>query len=116
MILNTDDLTKPMQIRQDGCSNLAPKTMILGAIAGAGYLYLAAPSDWTKKYQLGLTSFDPEEVNWVQAVQIESAATLLLVLLMLVISDPDENREFEVFIWGIKLTSSTPPPPRVRAS
>ena len=68
---------------------------VSGAVAGCGYLHLVAPSKWINTSSLGMTKLN-SEMGVFQGVGVEVVATMLLVLLVLVISDHDPEKDFEV--------------------
>ena len=66
-----------------------------GAVAGAGLLYWIAPEEWIEATHLGMNRLRPE-VSMFKGVVVEIIGTMILVLLVLVISDPDPKKDFEV--------------------
>ncbi|XP_063712901.1 aquaporin AQPAn.G-like [Symsagittifera roscoffensis] len=69
---------------------------LLGAVAGAGLLYWIAPEEWIEATHLGMNRLRPE-VSMFKGVVVEIIGTMILVLLVLVISDPDPKKDFEGF-------------------
>ena len=60
-------------------------------------MYWVAPEDWVRETHLGMNRLRPE-LNMGQGVVVEMIGTMILVLLVLVISDPDPKKDFEVHI------------------
>ena len=66
-----------------------------GAVLGCVSLYFVAPAEWIEESSLGMTKLN-QKMNVFQGVGVEVVATMLLVLLVLVISDNDPEKDFEV--------------------
>ncbi|XP_075241972.1 aquaporin AQPAe.a-like [Convolutriloba macropyga] len=69
---------------------------LIGAVGGAALVYWVAPEDWVRETHLGMNRLRPE-LNMGQGVVVEMIGTMILVLLVLVISDPDPKKDFEGF-------------------
>ena len=67
-----------------------------GAITGAAVLYGIAPQEWIDEFDLGINKLNPK-LNMGQGLVVEIIGTMILVLLVLVISDPDPKKDFEGF-------------------
>ena len=67
----------------------------LGSVIGCALVCLLSPFGFVEATEHAMTA-----INWdtspVQAMGIEAVASALLVLLVLVVSDPNEEKEFEV--------------------
>ncbi|XP_075259149.1 aquaporin AQPAe.a-like [Convolutriloba macropyga] len=69
---------------------------LIGAVAGAALVYWIAPEEWIDATHLGMNRLKPE-LNMGQGLVVEIIGTMILVLLVLVISDPDPKKDFEGF-------------------
>ena len=67
----------------------------VGGIAGAAMVYWVAPHQWVEDTHLGMNLLKPG-INMFQGLAVEIIGTMILVLLVLVISDPDPKKDFEV--------------------
>ena len=69
---------------------------LVGAIAGAALLYGVAPRTWVDSQVLGTNKLHPD-LNMGQGLVVEIIGTMIMVLMVLVISDPDPKKDFEGF-------------------